>query len=54
VPGQYSSTAQDLSRGKRTEIDHLNGLIVRRGEALGISTPANRTLLAIVKLIESK
>jgi 2-dehydropantoate 2-reductase len=54
VPGQYSSTAQDLSRGKRTEIDHLNGLIVRRGEALGISTPANRSLLAIVKLLESK
>jgi ketopantoate reductase len=27
---------------------------VRRGEALGVSTPANRTLLAIVKLIESK
>jgi 2-dehydropantoate 2-reductase len=52
--GQYSSTAQDLGRGKRSEIDHLNGLIVRRGEALGIATPANRLLLAIVKLIESK
>ena len=54
VPGQYSSTAQDMSRGKRSEIDHLNGLIVRRGEALGIATPANRMLHAIVKLIESK
>ena len=54
VPGQYSSTAQDLARGKRTEIDHLNGLIVRRGEALGVPTPANRMLQAIVKLIESK
>jgi 2-dehydropantoate 2-reductase len=54
VPGQYSSTAQDLARGKRTEIDHLNGLIVRRGEALGVATPANRLLYAIVKLIESK
>jgi 2-dehydropantoate 2-reductase len=54
VPGQYSSTAQDLARGKRTEIDHLNGLIVRRGEALGVSTPVNRTVLAIVKLIESR
>jgi 2-dehydropantoate 2-reductase len=52
--GQYSSTAQDLARGKRSEIDHLNGLIVRRGEALGIATPANRLLHAIVKLIESK
>jgi 2-dehydropantoate 2-reductase len=52
--GQYSSTAQDLVRGKRSEIDHLNGFIVRRGEALGVATPANRLLHAIVKLIESK
>jgi 2-dehydropantoate 2-reductase len=54
VPGQYSSTAQDLARGKCSEIDHLNGLILRRGEALGVATPANRLLHAIVKLIESK
>ena len=54
MPGQYSSTAQDLARGKRSEIDHLNGLIVRRGEALGVATPANRMLHAIVKLIESR
>jgi 2-dehydropantoate 2-reductase len=53
MPSQYSSTAQDLARGKRSEIDHLNGLIVRRGEALGVATPANRLLHAIVKLIES-
>ncbi len=52
--GQYSSTAQDLARGKRSEIDYLNGFIVRRGVALGIATPANRLLHAIVKLIESK
>jgi 2-dehydropantoate 2-reductase len=52
--GQYASTAQDLARGKRSEIDHLNGLIVRRGEALGVATPANRLLHVIVKLIESK
>jgi 2-dehydropantoate 2-reductase len=54
VPGQYSSTAQDLARGKPSEIDHLNGVIVRRGEALGVATPVNRALHAIVKLIESK
>ena len=54
MPGQYSSTAQDLARGKRSEIDYLNGLIVRRGEALGIATPANRVLWALVKLLESK
>ena len=54
MPTQYSSTAQDLARGKRTEIDHLNGYVVRRGEALGVPTPANRALHALVKLLESK
>jgi 2-dehydropantoate 2-reductase len=52
--GQYSSTAQDLARGKHSEIDYLNGFVVRRGEALGVVTPANRLLHTIVKLIESK
>jgi len=54
MPAQYSSTAQDLARGKPTEIDYLNGFVVRRGEALGIPTPANRVLQALVKLLERK
>jgi len=54
MPGQLSSTAQDLARGKKTEIDHLNGIVVRKGEALGIPTPVNRTLAALVKLLENK
>jgi 2-dehydropantoate 2-reductase len=54
MPNQYSSTAQDLARGRPTEIDFLNGFIVRRGAALGIATPANRALWALVKLLESK
>jgi 2-dehydropantoate 2-reductase len=54
MPSQYSSTAQDLARGKPTEIDFLNGYVVRRGQALGIPTPANRVLWALVKLLESK
>ena len=54
MPSQYSSTAQDLARGKHSEIDYLNGLIVQRGEALGIATPANRVLWALVKLLEGK
>lgn len=54
MPSQLSSTAQDLARGKPTEIDYLNGLIVQRGQALGIATPANRVLWALVKLLESK
>jgi len=54
MPSQYSSTAQDLARGRRSEIDHLNGLVVRRGEALGVPTPANRVLFVMVKLLEGK
>lgn len=54
IPQQYSSTAQDIVRGKPTEIDYLNGHIVRRGKALGIETPANQVLWAMVKLIEAK
>ncbi len=54
MQSQYSSTAQDLARGKQTEIDYLNGFIVRRGEALGIATPVNRVMWALVKLLEGK
>ena len=54
MPAQYSSTAQDLARGKKSEIEHLNGYVVRKGEALGVGTPVNRVLLALVKLLESK
>lgn len=52
MPGQYSSTAQDLMRGKPSEIEHLNGHVVRLGEQLGVPVPVNRTLLALVRLIE--
>ncbi|MBW6400889.1 2-dehydropantoate 2-reductase [Roseomonas sp. HJA6] len=49
---QKSSTAQDLSRGKPTEIDHLNGIVVRKGAELGIPTPVNRVLVTLVKAVE--
>jgi 2-dehydropantoate 2-reductase len=54
MPTQYSSTAQDLARGKKSEIDHLNGFVLRQGEALGVPTPVNRALHALVKLMESR
>ena len=47
-----SSMAQDLARGNPTEIDSLNGYVVQRGKELGIATPVNRTLHALVKLVE--
>ena len=54
MPGQSSSTAQDLARGRASEIDHLNGYVVRTGERLGVATPANRVLHAAVKLLEDR
>ena len=47
-----SSMAQDLARGRPTEIDSLNGYVARRGEALGVPTPVNRALAALVRLLE--
>jgi 2-dehydropantoate 2-reductase len=52
MPLQQSSTSQDLARGKPSEIDFLNGLIVRKGAELGIPTPTNHALQVMVKLVE--
>lgn len=49
-----SSTAQDLARGKKTEIDSLNGYVARLGAKLGVATPVNHTLYALVKLAENR
>ena len=54
MPAQLSSTAQDVARKKPSEIDHLNGFVVRRGRELGVATPANQALHALVKLVESR
>ena len=48
-----SSTQQDLSLGRLTEIDSLNGYVVRRGRELGVPTPVNTTLYALVKFLET-
>lgn len=47
-----SSTAHDLARGKSTEIESLNGYVVRRGEELGVATPSSFSVYALVKLLE--
>lgn len=48
-----SSTAQDMMRGKKTEIDSLNGFIARKGRELGVPTPLNHALYTLVKLAEA-
>jgi len=47
-----SSMLQDVERGRRTEIDAINGMIVHYGRELGIPTPVNEALVAAVKGIE--
>jgi 2-dehydropantoate 2-reductase len=53
MSGTRSSTAQDLARGKYTEIDALNGYVARLGAQLGVATPVNHTLYTLVKLYEN-
>ena len=52
MPTQMSSTAQDLAKGRSTEIDFLNGYVAREAAALGIAAPVNCALHALVKLRE--
>jgi 2-dehydropantoate 2-reductase len=52
MPQTMSSTAQDIAKGRPTEIDHLNGYVVREGARLGVPTPVNATLHALTKLLE--
>ena len=44
-----SSMLQDIRRGNRTEIDYINGAIVREGERLGVKVPINRLLTELIK-----
>jgi 2-dehydropantoate 2-reductase len=47
-----SSSLQSLQRGKPTEIDYLNGYIVEKGHELGVPTPVNAHVVAVIKAIE--
>jgi 2-dehydropantoate 2-reductase len=54
MPHTKSSTAQDIELGRPTEIEYLNGYVVRECDRLGLPAPVNRTLYALVKLLEQK
>ncbi len=49
-----NSMLQDLWAGRRTELEWLNGYIVREGTRLGIATPVNQTLVSLVTYLEEK
>ncbi len=49
-----ASMLQDMELGRRTEIDALNGAISRYGKDLGVPTPVNDVITAIIKGLETK
>ena len=50
----YNSMLQDIRRGKKTEIDYINGKIVEYAEAIGLKVPMNALLWSLVKAKERK
>ena len=51
-PDQRPSMGQDMAKGRRTEIEYLNGFVVREGAQVGIEARANERLVDIVKKVE--
>ncbi|NWF67633.1 MAG: 2-dehydropantoate 2-reductase [Chloroflexi bacterium] len=50
---QKSSSLQSLERGRKTEIDYLNGYVVRQAQNVNVPTPVNAALVRMMKAIES-
>jgi 2-dehydropantoate 2-reductase len=46
------STGQDIMKGRRTEIDFINGLVADKGAEAGLPTPTHRALVDVVKQVE--
>ncbi|MFT5508903.1 MAG: 2-dehydropantoate 2-reductase [Hyphomicrobiaceae bacterium] len=49
---QRPSMGQDMQKGRRTEIDYLNGLVAARGDEIGIPAPYNHGIAEVVRKIE--
>ena len=47
------SLAQDVMKGRRTEVEELNGYVVRKGRQAGVPTPVNRAIVAVTKRVEA-
>ena len=46
--------AQDVSKGRRTEIDFMNGHIVNMGREVGVATPMSAAIVSVVREIDAK
>ncbi|MCU4753575.1 2-dehydropantoate 2-reductase [Halobacteria archaeon AArc-curdl1] len=49
-----SSMRQDVNAGRRTEIEAINGYVLAKAETVGLETPTNRTLVALLETWERK
>ena len=49
-----ASMRQDLMKGRKTEIDHMNGAVARLGEQFGLPCPVNARLTAMIKYLEAR
>jgi len=52
VPGR-PSLLQDVIKGRRTEVDYLNGQVVKKGEEVGVPTPMNQAITNLMKKLEA-
>lgn len=52
--GARGSMLQDIEAKRRTEIDVINGAIVRMGQQAGVATPVNETMVSLIKTLEKK
>jgi len=50
--GAFSGTFQDLKKGKRTEVEFMNGFVAQKGNDVGVSTPMHAEVARIIRLIE--
>jgi 2-dehydropantoate 2-reductase len=53
-PEARSSMSEDLQRGRRTEIDHLQGVIVELADRHGLPVPLSRRIVALIKRAEAE
>ena len=51
--GNRASLLQDIEKGRRTEIHHLNGWVAKRGHALGVPTPTHARIVSDVETVEA-
>ena len=50
--GGRSGKAQDIAKGRRTEVDFMNGYVAARGAECGIPAPTHSAVAALVKRVE--